>query len=476
MKENNTESARISPNYKWLWIVFLGLVISGCISRLYFGVFVRDQAELVVLSQQFTLIYDEQIPVLTWLMTGLFRATDYFILWPDIYKFICLGLCLLSVFKLTFHITKDSSLALVAALSLFFLPTFHEDMLGEVTHTAALLAATALSTDWMVRQKPSQVVKTQTLLILMTFWLFGFLAKHTMSFVIIAQVLAYLVAFNLPKSAKFRLIFAAVITFILITPVYILLASQAATLGQGFEEFHRDEGFARGLVDLLSSSLTEALIFILFGLIGCLFFKLHKKVGKNIIQTAEALFLALTLLFIVLLFVPFIILADIAVVRDRWLAPALMLLGPLFAILISGAKTQRIQQLRTALIGLVCVLGLFRAGEPLIDRLSGTQNIDNAPLALMSQKLREHNPDITTYISSNYNLLATLKYQDPSLHIYSQKNLRLFQPDEYTSRQFILLSMQYDPDLKTPHLNFKCPPKRVETLRGWTYFYEICTF
>jgi len=169
------------PKYTWLWIVFLTLVISGCISRLYFGVFVRDQAELVAFSQQFSLIYDEQIPVLSWLMTGLFRLTDYFILWPDIYKFTCLGLCLFSIFKLTFHVTKDSHLAVVAALSLFFLPTFHDDMLSELTHSAALLAAAALSTNWLVRQTPQHLMKSQALTVLIGFWLFGFLAKHTMS-------------------------------------------------------------------------------------------------------------------------------------------------------------------------------------------------------------------------------------------------------------------------------------------------------
>jgi len=94
----------------WLWGVFAVLVLSGCLSRLYFGVLVRDQAELAALSQHVLPVYDEQIPVLSWIMTGLFRATDYFILWPDVYKFTCLGLCLFSVFRLTVHITKKTKL------------------------------------------------------------------------------------------------------------------------------------------------------------------------------------------------------------------------------------------------------------------------------------------------------------------------------------------------------------------------------
>jgi len=125
-------------------------------------------------------------------------------------------------------------------------------------------------------------------------------------------------------------------------------------------------------------------------------------------------------------------------------------------------------------VSLACALGLFRAGEPYLDRLSGEINIDNAPLAVMSQNLRRNHPDIKTYISPNYNLLATLKYQNPNLQIYTQKTMNLLRSHKGAADRVILLSLKHDPSLKAPHLNLRCDQKKSETIGGWTYFYEIC--
>jgi hypothetical protein len=488
MRDTETTPQSSAP-YKALWGVFFVLILAGCISRLYFGVLVRDQAELVALSQQYMAIYDEQIPVLSWIMTALFRVTDYFILWPDIYKFICLGLCLVSIFRLTSHITKNAALSLIAALSLFFLPTFHEDMLGEVTHTAALLAATGLSTEWLVRKKPEDFGQNRTLLILISFWLVGFLAKHTMALVIIAQISAYLLVFRPQKSTTSRLIVSAGITFMLILPIYLIIASQLATLGQGLEEFKRDAGFTRGLYDLLTSILSEAAIFILLGL-GTLAILLARKTrrpgpvpsqvpapARQVIQkfqTEASRFLLLTMLFIIAAFIPFIIAADMAVVRDRWLAPALMLLGPLMAIAMSEMRRDRAKKVQNLFISFVCVLGLFRAAEPFIDTLSQASNIDNAPIAQLSENLREAHPDIRTYISSNYNLVATLKLQDPSLRIYTQKTISLLRPRKDSPETFIRISLDRDPALRAPHITLDCAQDRAETLQNWSYSYAVC--
>jgi len=124
---------------------------------------------------------------------------------------------------------------------------------------------------------------------------------------------------------------------------------------------------------------------------------------------------------------------------------------------------------------LACLLGLFRAAEPYLDRLSGEMNIDNAPLAVMSENLREAHPDIGTYIAPNYNLIATLKLQDPQLRVYTQKTLHSLSPAAKTARRFILLSLEHDPALHAPGLRYDCGPKREETLSDWRYAYQICT-
>ena len=469
-----TDKTLNASSHTWLWVVLLTLVISGCLSRLYFGVIVRDQAELVTLSQSWSLLYDEQVPVLSWIMTGLFRLTDYFILWPDIYRYICLAVCLFSISRLTFHITRDKNLAVVAALSLFFLPTMHEEMLGELTHTAALLTATALSTDWMVRRAPAQLLKNKSLLILIAIWSLGFLAKHTMSFIIIAQVTAYVIAFRPHKAGTLRLALAALFPFILISPFYLIMLGQVDTFSQGLDEFYRDEGFTRGLVDLLSSVVTEAALFIVLGLVGFIIFWRRRKQAVNPIQTPEGRFLVLTLLFSILLFVPFIIVADIAVVRDRWLTPSLLLLGPIFAILISNLTPTRHKYMRTLFVVLVCFLGIFRASEPFIDKLTGERDISNAPIPLMSKTLRENHPNVGTYISYSHNLVATLKIQDPKLQVYTPKTARHFKPDAASSGDVIILSLKMYPHLKRDDLNLKCGPMESDTIDGWTYFYEVC--
>ena len=153
---------------------------------------------------------------------------------------------------------------------------------------------------------------------------------------------------------------------------------------------------------MLSSILAEAALFILLGLVSLLIFRLRKTSIRANFQTKESRFLILTLLIILALFIPFIIAADIAVFRDRWLAPAFILLGPLFAVLLSHAAPKQIQRMGLIMACLACLLGLFRAAEPYLDRLSGEMNIDNAPLAVMSENLREAHPDIGTYICLLY--------------------------------------------------------------------------
>jgi hypothetical protein len=417
------------------------LIIVGCLQRLMSGIFLNDQAELVVFSQTPQILYDEQMPILTWLMSALFKATNYFILWPDFYKYLCLALVIWAIFDIGYTLSGKFYLAIISAFSLFFLPTFHADMLSEVTHTAALLMATAVSTALLIRFQNSNSAK-RLLMGLTVCWLIGLLAKHTMVFVILAQITAYILAYKPNRIILMRVLKTALITALLIAPFYMLLILGKDTVDNGMQEFVSAEGFASGLIDLPESILSEGALFIL-GVIIIAICSLVNRRRQPLKKTtpipfnSDVRFLILTSSFILLCFIPFIILGDIAVVRDRWLVPALMLWGPLFSYTFLCFKDKTAQITAIIFSIFVCCIGLYSALEPKIKAKGGSVERDTWPIAQMSRDIRANHRDIDNIIAFDDNLVATLKRQDPYLNIYSIKTKNNFQRD--VTNTFIII-------------------------------------
>lgn len=455
------------------------VIMSGCAARLASGTFLRDQAELVVFSQTPQLLFDEQMPLLAWLMSFLFKATNYFILWPDLYKYLCLSLVLWALFDIGYVLTKKFHLAILGAFSVFFLPTFHTDMLSEVTHTAALLAATAMSTALLLRLRNNGATR-KVFIGLGVWWLVGIFAKHTMVFVILAQIIAYALAFKPRRNVVLGLLKTLLVTALCALPFFVLLIIGKESIDSGMQEFLSPDGYKRGLVDLLTSIVGEGALYIIVAIviIPCLFVRKRRqtlKTQSRITVDSNVGFLALTSFLILLWFVPFIILGDIAVFRDRWISPTLMLWGPLFAYSFLFFR-DKIGQITSIIFSvLVCVIGLYAAAEPRLKVKSGSVDLDTWPIALMSEKLRADFPSISNYIAFDDNLVATLKYQDPRLNVYSVKTRNAFQTE--AKGKFLLLRVADSPKLSLEPAS--CGAESLERLMikpdvGWEYIVQIC--
>ena len=468
----------LSREWKSLAVPLVIICIAGCVSRLVFGEFLRDQAELVVFSQTLQPLYDEQIPVLTWIMTGLFKATNYFILWPDIYKYLCLGLAVSALYDIGRNLTGQAYLGVISGLSVFFLPTFHVDMLSEVTHTAALLAATGLSTAWFVRRSSGEL-KPRLFLALAAFWTLGLLAKHTMVFVIAAQCVAFAWVYRPSRHVVIAFVKTLALTLVGAAPFYGLLIAGKQSVASGLQEFFRTEGFRRGLIDLPESILGEGALFIIGAIIIAICMCLKRR-RSNLDAVEKPLntqlrFLWLTSALILLCFIPFIIAGDIAVVRDRWLAPALMLWGPLFAHAFLRFSDRAGRRAAIAFSAIISVLGLYAAVEPGIKARSGAVELDTWPVAKMSKDVRANYPNATTFIAYDDNLVATLKRQNPTLKIYSIKTKQVFEATAPSNFMIIRESQSLSLDLKAVN----CASEITHTLpihadTKWSYTVQVC--
>lgn len=466
---------------KWALLIFplLFLCFFGCLARLISGEFINDQAELVVFSQTTQYLYDEQMPILTWIMSALLKATNYFVLWPDFYKYLCLSVAVWATFDIGYNITRKFHLAIISAFSLFFLPTFHTDMLSEVTHTAALLAATAVSTALLIRSHNDTTLK-KILLSLTAWWLIGLLAKHTMIFVIIAQITAYILAYRPGRAKLMSILKTVLLTILCALPFFTLLITGKDSVDSGMQEFLRAEGFTRGLVDLPESVLGEGALFILGAIIItiCTIANKNTQRSKKIRHNTfnpDVRFLGLTSSLILLCFVPFIILGDIAVVRDRWLAPALMLWAPLFSYAFLNFRDKTGKITATIFSLLVYFIGLFSAMEPMIKAKKGSVELDTWPIAQMSTDIRAKHPDIDNFIAFEDNLVATLKQQDSRLNIYSIKTKKNFEAE--VANNFIIINETNSRPLGLTQTN--CSAKQhyllpINPKVNWSYFVRVC--
>jgi len=408
-----------------LYSILAAVIAATLVSRYVIGILIHDQAELVVYSQTLSWTYDEQMPVLAWLMTLLLNITNYFILVPDIVKYAGVVAAVLVMYRMAQTMTGSARAGFIAATAMFLIPTMNEDMLREYTHTASLIAFSVGSFAFFIDRDG---VKMPTALVLLALvWSGGMLSKYTMLLIMAGQIGAYLYLIRPPREMIMRLLLTALGALVIASPIYLLMLFNQAPVQTGLSEFiATEEGSKRlaGMIDLVSSTLMEGLfMFLALWIAGARLKKAHdlpERSTEGLISSER--FLLVSIAIVLALFAVIILVANVDVVRDRWLSPALMMLAPVLASWFNRAHGKRTNLGVAIFLGIwVLVFGLVRATEPFMDGATGEYSVENHPYTAIADETLVQAAGHDAILSNSAHFAATLKAREPRLRVYAPK-------------------------------------------------------
>ena len=239
--------------------VTLAIIAIGLAGRALNPVFINDQLELLEFSARWQWAYDEQMPVYAWVSTALLRLTGDSVLALDALKYLWVGGMLLALAGIAERLRPGSGVIAIAFA--FLLPTVNDDLMGEVSHTAAMMCAGAVSAWLIVRALDGETRRLWLWLGLV--WAGGLAAKHSMVPLVAAEFAAVALLAGPVRARMLRhMVPAAGIMVALCAPLYVILAMAPDTVGDQLAEFFTDRGLAGALMDGLTSPLAEAGVLI----------------------------------------------------------------------------------------------------------------------------------------------------------------------------------------------------------------------
>ena len=412
-----------------LYAVLAVVIAATLVSRYIIGILIHDQAELVVFSQTLSWTYDEQMPVLAWLMTLLLKITNYFILVPDIVKYAGVVAAVIAMFKMTQAMTGSARAGFIAAMAMFLIPTMNEDMLREYTHTASLIAFSVGSFAFFIGRDGVRAPSSLVLLALV--WTAGLLSKYTMVLIMVGQIGAFIYLMRPSRRAIARLSLTALAAILMACPVYLLMVFHQVPVQAGVSEFIAvEEGSRRlaGMTDLVSSALMEGLfMFLALWFAGSKLGTARGSTWSNRQPATASLvrserFFILSIAIVLALFGAIILLANVDVVRDRWLSPALMMFAPVLASWLYRAHGKRTNLIAAIfLASWVLAFGIVRATEPFMDGATGEYSVENHPYTAIAEETLVEAAGHDAILSNSAHFAATLKAREPRLRVFAPK-------------------------------------------------------
>ncbi|RKR02696.1 glycosyltransferase family 39 protein [Maricaulis maris] len=287
------------------------------------------------------------MPLYAWLATALLRATGDSVLALDALKYLFVGGMWLALASTAERLRPGTGVIAIAFA--FLLPTVNDDLLGEVSHTAAQMCAGAVSAWLIVRALDGETSRLWLWLGLV--WAGGLAAKHSMIPLVAAEFAAVALLAGPARARMLRhMVQAACIMVALCAPLYAILAMAPETVEAQLAEFFTDRGLPGALMDGLTSPLAEAGLLIL-GIAALAAWK-RPALGR-----ARWVLVAVCAGFVCAI-IGGVLMSGATVLRDRWLAAGLVLLAP-----VAASMVPRPQRWRGLAGGLVLAAAAARAAE-----------------------------------------------------------------------------------------------------------------
>lgn len=377
---------------------------------------VLDESEQIMLSQYFSLGYNEQPPLYTWIQMGVFKLTGISVFGLSLLKNTLLCLTYVFIYKLGVLLMEDKLKASLSAVSLFLLPQMVWDAQVDQTHTVFLTTSTVLTVYlffYIVKKEASWF-----------YFLFfgissgiGLLAKYNFVLVLIALggVALYFPAYRKAFYKK-ALLLSILVAFCMVLPHFLWFISHLdVATNRTVERMNAGHttnvvvNFAKGSGDLIFSIIAFLSPFWLFFILS-----FRKEFTWKLNTQARAL-IAYGVIIFTLLFV-MVALSGTTHIKERWLQPYLVI-APLFLfsqVATIDAKWSR----RFMLLSLIApiVVALVVLIRPWLIDVRGKPTRASYPFEQVAYAMKQQLPHIE----------KSLMYAEDK---YIGGNLKLFFPE-----------------------------------------------
>ena len=352
-----------------------------------------DEAEQLLLAQDLRLGYGSQPPLYTWLQTGLFSLFGIHIFALAVLKNCLLFLTCLFVYLGAREVTHDNNRAVIAMLSLLWIPQICWESQRDLTHSV-LGTTVAAGTLWVMLR----LLKTGRLHDYVMLGLcagIGILAKYNYAVFLVALLVAACSLKNFRPRVCNRKMGLAVVCLLLVTSphLYWAITHMPATLTQ-VDKFHvgRSAGLFASYWLGLQSLLGAVVCFL--GLLLPVYALFFYKRGSPDLPAAgnkDAAALVLRLLLTGLgLCILMILFFKVSVFKDRWMQP-LLFATPLYLVTLPWARWNPMNVRGFAVFSVVGALAVL-VGIPahtLGASTWGDPGRLNAPYAALAAQLRQ---------------------------------------------------------------------------------------
>jgi 4-amino-4-deoxy-L-arabinose transferase-like glycosyltransferase len=371
-----------------------------------------DEAEQLILTQDWRWGYGSQPPLYTWMQKALFEALGANVFALSLLKNVCLWAAYIFTFLASRDILPNARLAEVATASLLFFPQIAWESQRDQSHLV-LATTLAAATLWIY----VRLLKTRDLIwyfLLGIAIAFGFLAKYNYLLLPVALVGASLTTAKFRRAVLTPKVLISIVVFVALTSPHILwmLDNKAAVASQSYK-FMAEGGIApktpfAGILQLLQAFVAVAVVpSLIFSPFLIQKFK-TKSVETNplLALLTKTFILGLTLsLILVLVF-------HVTYLRDRWLQPLLFALPILFVGLFRDQLTEVQIKRLLAITTLVAVVVLTAINVTVVGAniLKRSHNM-NIPYSALASELRKNGFGRGTIIANGFLLGGNLKNQ-----------------------------------------------------------------
>ncbi len=283
-----------------------------------------DEAEQMLLTQKFAWGYNAQPPLYSWIQTLFFKVFGETLFALALFKNILLFTTYYFLYKSALLLTKNDTLALIAAASLFLIPQIAWESQRALTHSILLTTLASITIYSIFSLKYSiRRVSIFHYTLLGALFASGFLAKYSFSIFIVALILSSLFDKRLRTIFLNKRIFITFATFMLLTLPHSLWIFEhiPLVLSPTLNKLQPIEGGYFTGIKEFTVALIEFLALMPIPLI--LFRKSFQKPGNKFLLT----FFGFTIIILTL----FILFSGATHFKDRWLQPFFFLV-PLFIV------------------------------------------------------------------------------------------------------------------------------------------------
>jgi 4-amino-4-deoxy-L-arabinose transferase-like glycosyltransferase len=365
-----------------------------------------DEAEQVLLAQDWRWGYGAQPPLYTWLQSSFFALFGQNVLALSLLKHLLLA----GTFALTYwtarQITQDAETSLLAIASLLFVPQFAWESHRDLTHSVAATACGAATLFAIVRllkhKRPADYILCGFIAGL------GVLAKYNFAIFLLALLLAMLSLRELRGSLNSWWMLAAAAAFLSVTaPHFVWLMDRGVPVGT--------HDAARSLSAALGHWFTAVVSFVATLLLLMLWIRWKNPIAQPNKISADWLKLLGRTLAVALGLSLLVVLLWKARFKDRWFQPILFALPLYFALWARPRLSSRFVRgfFGVALVIAVATLVAIPA-IPLTAHVTGRPTRLNLPYAVLASALRKAGPEPAVILADSRLTGGNLKLHFPN--------------------------------------------------------------